>query len=604
MTEMTTAMKRRSEVNAEHQWDLGSMYESMDKWEADFKKVQDLFPKLEAYKGRLHESANTLLEALQRNDEVNEIVANVYTYAHMRAHEDTANTLYQGLSDRTSSLLAQTSSATSFITPEILELSKDTIEGFLAENEALRLYGKDLERIMRRKQHVLSQPEEELLARVSEVADAPSTIFSMLTNADLKMGQVADSEGNLHEVSEGRYRVLMESKDRVLRENAFKRLFGTYGEYRNTLSSSYGANVKKNVFYAQARKYNSALEMELATDNVSTDVYNNLIKAVRENHDAMHRYMALRKKALKLDELRYFDLFIPMVESVDMEMPFEKAKGMSLDALVPLGEEYVNTVRTAFTDKWIDIYPNVGKRSGAYSWGTYSSNPYILLNYNDTLDDLFTLVHELGHSLHSYYTHKTQPLVYGNYTIFVAEVASTLNENLLLEKLLAETTDKKERAYLLVHSLEQFRGTMFRQTMFAEFEKFAHEKVEAGEPLTADTMNAFYRQLNADYYGPALVLDEELQNEWSRIPHFYNSFYVYKYATGFAAAMALSKQIRTEGAPAVERYLNFLRGGSSQDPLDLLKGAGVDMSSPQPIVEALSVFRERLAELEQLLSEA
>ncbi|PWK11252.1 oligopeptidase F [Tumebacillus permanentifrigoris] len=601
---MTTAMKRRSEVNAEHQWDLGSMYESMDKWEADFKKVQDLFPKLEAYKGRLHESANTLLEALQRNDEVNEIVANVYTYAHMRAHEDTANTLYQGLSDRTSSLLAQTSSATSFITPEILELSKDTIEGFLAENEALRLYGKDLERIMRRKQHVLSQPEEELLARVSEVADAPSTIFSMLTNADLKMGQVADSEGNLHEVSEGRYRVLMESKDRVLRENAFKRLFGTYGEYRNTLSSSYGANVKKNVFYAQARKYNSALEMELATDNVSTDVYNNLIKAVRENHDAMHRYMALRKKALKLDELRYFDLFIPMVESVDMEMPFEKAKGMSLDALVPLGEEYVNTVRTAFTDKWIDIYPNVGKRSGAYSWGTYSSNPYILLNYNDTLDDLFTLVHELGHSLHSYYTHKTQPLVYGNYTIFVAEVASTLNENLLLEKLLAETTDKKERAYLLVHSLEQFRGTMFRQTMFAEFEKFAHEKVEAGEPLTADTMNAFYRQLNADYYGPALVLDEELQNEWSRIPHFYNSFYVYKYATGFAAAMALSKQIRTEGAPAVERYLNFLRGGSSQDPLDLLKGAGVDMSSPQPIVEALSVFRERLAELEQLLSEA
>jgi oligoendopeptidase F len=601
---MTTAMKKRSEVAPEHQWDLGSMYQSNEQWEADFKKAQELFPKLEAFKGRLSESANTLLEAFNLDEEVNDLVGNVYTYAHMRSHEDTANTLYQGMADRSNSLAAQASSATSFLTPEILSMSKETIDAFLAENEGLRLYGKVLERVMRRKQHVLSAQEEELLARVSEVADAPGTIFSMLTNADIKMGSVPDSEGNLHEVSEGRYRVLMESKDRVLRENAFKRLFGTYGDYRNTLSASYGANVKKNVFYAKTRKYNSALEMELAPDNVSKDVYNNLIKAVRDNHDAMHRYMKLRQKALKLPELRYYDLFIPMVESVDMEMPYEKAKGMSLDALVPLGEEYVNTVRKAFEDNWIDIYPNAGKRSGAYSWGTYSSNPYILLNYTDTLDDLFTLVHELGHSLHSFYTHKTQPLVYGNYTIFVAEVASTLNENLLLEKLLAETTDKKERAYLLNHSLEQFRGTMFRQTMFAEFEKFAHEKVEAGEPLTADLLNGFYRQLNADYYGPALVIDDELANEWSRIPHFYNAFYVYKYATGFAAAMALSKQIRSEGAPAVERYLNFLRGGSSLDPLELLKGAGVDMSSPQPIVEALSVFRERLEELEQLLSEA
>ncbi|KEO83948.1 oligoendopeptidase F [Tumebacillus flagellatus] len=599
----TTASMKRSEIGDEFKWDLGSMYESDAQWESDIKKAQELFPKMEAFKGRLGESADTLLQALELNDELETIVGNVSTYAHMRSHEDTANTHYQGLADRSNSLAAQASSAVSFLDPEILSLSEETVKSFLAENEGLRLYEIMLDRIMRRKAHVLSEEQEDLLARASEVLDSSGTIFSMLTNADMKWGQVEDSEGNLHDVSEGNYRVLMENKDRVLRENAFKRLFGTYGEFRNTLSASYSANVKKGVFYAKARNYNSTLEMELAPDNVSVDVYNNLIKAVRDNHDAMHRYMALRKKVLKLDELRYFDLFLPMVESVDMKMPYEKAKGISLEALAPLGEEYVETVKRAFADKWIDIYPNLGKRSGAYSWGTYTSNPYILLNYTDTLDDLFTLVHELGHSLHSYYTHQTQPFTYGNYTIFVAEVASTLNENLLLEKLLEETTDKNERAYLLNHSLEQFRGTMFRQTMFAEFEKFAHEKVEAGEPLTADLMRDFYGQLNADYYGPELVLDDELKNEWSRIPHFYNAFYVYKYATGFAAAMALSKQIRSEGAPAVERYLNFLRGGSSQDPIDLLKGAGVDMSSPQPIVEALSVFRERLEELEKLLNE-
>lgn len=600
---MTTTMKKRDEIGSENQWDLSSMYESNDAWEADFRKAHEMFPKLEAFKGRLAESSDTLLQALTLHDELDMIVTNIYTYAHMRSHEDTANTLYQGLSDRTNSLLAHANSVTAFITPEILSIAQETIDSFLAENEGLRLYGKLLERIMIRKKHVLSQEEEELLARTEELTEAPGTIFSMLTNADFKMGQVEDSAGQPHEVSEGRYRVLMESKDRLLRERAFKRLFGTYGDYRNTLNAAYSANVKKNVFYAKTRHYNSALEMELAPDNVSTDVYNNLIQAVRDNHDAMHRYMKLRQKALNLPELHYYDLFLPMVESVEMEMPYEKAKNMSLDALAPLGDEYVNTVKTAFADRWIDIYPNVGKRSGAYSWGTYTSDPYILLNYTDTLDDLFTLVHELGHSLHSYYTGKTQPQVYGTYTIFVAEVASTLNENLLLEKLLAETTDKKERAYLLNHSLEQFRSTMFRQTMFAEFEKFAHEKVEAGEPLTPDLLDEFYGQLNADYYGEALVIDEELKSEWSRIPHFYNAFYVYKYATGFAAAMALSKQIRTEGAPAVERYLNFLRGGSSQDPIDLLKGAGVDMSSPQPILEALSVFRERLAELEQLISE-
>lgn len=599
-----TTTKKRNEISAEHTWNLELMYANDDAWEADFKKVQEMMPKLESYQGRLGESAATLLEALKVQDEVEMLFENVYTYAHMRSHQDTANTHYQGLANRTSSLAAEAFAVTSFFKPEVLGLPAETIENFLKENEELAVYGRFFERLLREKEHVLSEQEEKLLAQVSELADAPSTIFSMLSNADLKFGTVQDSEGKDHEVTEGRYRLLMDSKDRVLRQNAFKALLGTYGNFRNTIAASYSASVKKDVFYARAKKYNSALDMFLSPDNVTSDVYNNLIKAVNDNLGALHRYVGLRKKMLAVDELHYYDMFTPMVDAVDMEVPFDKAIGLSLEALSPLGEEYVATVKRGFDERWIDIYPNEGKRSGAYSWGTFTSKPYMLLNYTDTLDDLFTLVHEIGHSLHSHYTHETQPFVYGGYTIFVAEVASTLNENLLLEKLLSETTDKKQRMYLLNHSLDSFRATVYRQTMFAEFEKIVHEKVEAGEPLTADAMREVYGELNKNYFGPELVIDDELLNEWSRIPHFYNAFYVYKYATGFAAAMALSRQILSEGAPAVERYLNFLRGGSSLDPIDLLKGAGVDMSSPQPIEDALRVFKERLDELERLINEA
>jgi len=599
---MTT--KKRNEIPVEHTWNLELMYASDEAWEADYKKVQEMLPALASYQGRLGESAATLLEALKLQDEVELVFENVYTYANMRSHEDTANAHYQGLANRATSLAADAFAVTAYFKPEVLSMPAETIEGFLKANAELAVYSKFFERLLREKEHVLSPEEERLLAQASELADAPSSIFSMLTNADMKFGTVLDSEGKEHEVTEGRYRVLMDSKDRVLRENAFKALFGTYGKFRNTLSAAYGASVKKDVFYARAKKYNTALEMFLSPDNVTTDVYNNLISAVNDNLSVMHRYVALRKKVLGLNELHYYDLFTPIVDEVSMEVPYDKAIGLSLEALAPLGEEYVATVKRGFDERWIDIYPNEGKRSGAYSWGTYNSKPYMLLNYTDTLDDLFTLVHEIGHSLHSHYTHETQPYVYGGYTIFVAEVASTLNENLLLEKLLSETTDKKQRMYLLNHSLESFRATVFRQTMFAEFEKIVHEKAEAGEPLTADAMREIYGQLNENYYGPELVMDDELRNEWSRIPHFYNAFYVYKYATGFSAAMALSRQILSEGAPAVERYLNFLRGGSSLDPIDLLKGAGVDMSSPQPIHDALRVFKERLDELETLINEA
>jgi oligoendopeptidase F len=528
---------------------------------------------------------------------------NVYVFATMNSNTDTANSVNQGLADRAVSLATKASSVVSFLKPEILSLPSEQLEGFIKEKEGLRVYSTYLERLMQEKEHVLSPEQENLLARVGELAEAPSNIFSMLTNADIEFPKVKDSEGNEHELSEGLFRRLMESPDRVLRENAFKGLLGTYRNYKNSLSASYSANVKKDMFYADARNYDTALEMYLAPDNVPTDVYNNLISTVNENLEHLHRYVELRKKVLKLDDLHYYDLFLPMVDTVEENMSFEKAQEVALEAFVPLGDEYVSTVKRAFDEKWIDIYPNIGKRSGAYSWGSYTSNPFILLNYNNSLDDLFTLVHELGHSVHSYYTHKEQPYVYGNYTIFVAEVASTLNENLLLEKLLKETTDKKRRMYLLNHSLDQFRSTMFRQTMFAEFEKIAHAKAQEGEPLTADLMNEIYAELNVKYYGPEFVIDEELQSEWSRIPHFYNSFYVYKYATGFSAAMALSQQIRSEGAPAVERYLNFLGGGSSKDPLELLKGAGVDMSSPEPIRKSLDVFKERLSELESLLLE-
>ncbi|MGZ4134602.1 MAG: oligoendopeptidase F [Tumebacillaceae bacterium] len=600
---MSTTTKKRSEVQPETTWNLEAMYESNDAWEQDFKKVEELYPQVVAYAGRLGESADTLLAALNLQHELESVFENVYTYAHMRYHQDTANATYQGMSDRASVLANNAFGATSFMNPELLALPEAQLEQFMNENEELRLYKIAIDRLLRDKDHVLSPAEEELLARMGDLAQSSSTVFSMLTNADMTFESVEDSEGNVHEVTEGMYYSLLQSKDRVLRERAFKRIMGTYGNYRNTLGATYGANVKKGVFYAQARKYNSVLEMSLHPDNVPVDVYNNLIQTVRDNFDTMHRYVDLRKKVLGVDELHYYDLFTSIVDTVDVPMTYETGKQLALESLAPLGEEYVQTLQRSFDERWIDVYPNVGKRTGAYSWGTYTSLPYVLLNYTDRLDDVFTLVHELGHAMHSYFTRKTQPYPYGNYTIFVAEVASTLNENLLLEKLLKDTTDKKQRMYLLNHSLDQFRSTMYRQTMFAEFEKAAHGMAEEGQPLTADHLSEIYNKLNRDYYGPTLVIDEELNNEWSRIPHFYNAFYVYKYATGFAAATTLARQIINEGQPAIDRYLDFLRSGSIKDPIDLLKGAGVDMSSPQPIHDALQVFKERLDELEALFNE-
>lgn len=598
---MATTQKKRSEVPIEQTWKLEAMYPSDQDWEKDADRLQDLLPKLQAFQGRLGESAATLLEALRLRDEIELIIDNVFTYANMRSHQDLGVSLYQGMTDRAQSLFTQAFSAASFMNPEILALPEKTVTNFLEENEDLRLYRIILERLLREKPHVLSPTEEKLLAEISEMADAPAMIYSRFSNADLMFPPVEDSEGKQHEVTEGHYRVLMESGDRTLRKNALKSLFGTYGEFKNTFGATYSASVKKDSFFAKVKNFGSALEMGLFPDNVSTDVYDNLISAIRSSLPDMHRYVELRKKALQLDELHYYDMFVPMVDQMKMNIPFDKAQEMAVEALKPLGEEYTSTVQRAFDERWIDIYPNKGKRSGAYSWGTYSSNPFILLNYTDTLDDLFVLVHELGHSVHSYYSHKTQPYPYSGYTIFVAEVASTLNENLLLEKLLAETTDKNMRMYLLNHSLDQFRSTVFRQTMFAEFEKETHAMVEAGQSLTAEDLGSLYFRLKGDYYGPGMVLDEELSHEWMRVSHFYNAFYVYKYATGFAAALALSRQIREEGAPAVERYLNFLSGGSSQDPIDLLKGAGIDMSSPEPIKDALRVFKERLEELESLI---
>ncbi|HEU4965778.1 MAG TPA: M3 family oligoendopeptidase, partial [Bacilli bacterium] len=424
---MSSSVKKRSDIPVEHTWDLEKMFANTEAWEQAYKKVQDLIPKVTVFQGKLGESADTLLAALQVQDELEAAFENVYVFANMRSHQDLSNTTYQGMVDRATGLAAQAMGASSFFRPEVIALPKEKIESFLAENEGLKQYQILLERLMREKDHVLSPVEENLIARMAEVAEAPATIYSRFANADLKFPQAEDSKGELHDVTEGQYRVLMEAEDRTLRKNGFKKLFGTYGNYKSTFGATLTSSMKKDAFIASTRKYDSTLEMALSPDNMPTEVYDNLIQAVRDNMDTMHRYVSLRKKVLGLDELHYYDLFIPMVDEVKQEMPYEKAQGIILDALTPLGEEYVTTVQRAFDERWIDIYPNEGKRSGAYSWGTYESLPFILLNYTNTQDDMFTLAHELGHSLHSYFTNKTQPVTYGNYTIFVAEVASTLN---------------------------------------------------------------------------------------------------------------------------------------------------------------------------------
>ncbi|WP_019850672.1 oligoendopeptidase F [Desulfitobacterium sp. PCE1] len=594
-------LKTRSEIPEQYKWHLEDIFPSDQAWEEEFLKAEKLLERAEAFQGHLGDSVETLLACFEWMNEVGQSVGEIYTYARMRRDEDNRNSRYQALTDRAGALSVRVGSALAFVVPEILALPEGRLEGFRKTNEKITLYDHALEDILRKREHVLSSQEEKLLAEMGEIAEGPSTIFGMANNADLKFPSIKNEKGEEVELTKGNYIQFMESEDRRVRQEAFETLYGTYQKQINTWAAILNSNIKGDAFFAKARRYPSAIEASLHDDKVPLTVYDALIDTVREFLPEMHRYVKLRKKALGLDDLHMYDIYVPIVSEAKMTIPYQEAVDMCLEGLKPLGSEYRKVLEEGFTSHWIDVYENQGKTSGAYSWGTYRSHPYVLLNHQDTLDSMFTIAHEMGHSLHTYFSNRTQPHIYAGYKIFVAEVASTLNEALVMEHLLKTTEDPKLLAYLLNHYLEQFRGTVFRQTMFAEFEKKTHAMVEQGEALTAELLSSIYLQLNTDYYGPDVVMDPQIAMEWARIPHFYNAFYVYKYATGFSAATALARKILDEGEPAVERYLKFLSSGSSDYPIELLRKAGVDMETPVPVREALQVFTSLLDRLEALL---
>lgn len=603
LKQKSNRLPKRSELDLAYTWDLEQIFTSDEEWEKAFKEVKETLHQAKKFQGKLSESADVLLEALQIQDQLGQKIGKVYVYSHLKKDEDNTNSKYVGYNDRCSSLYTEVGSALSFIVPEILSLEESTLQHFLEENKDLQLYSHAIAEITRQRDHVLSADEEAIIAQAGELAGAPGDIFTMINNADMKFPNVKDENGEEKELTHGRYIQFLESKDRRVRKDAFEAMYSSFKKQRNTLAATLNASVKKDIFYGKVRNYSSAIETAVDKDNVPVDVYNNLIDTVHEHLPLFHRYISLRKKVMGVEELHMYDVYVPLVQDTDMKFAYEEGQKLVLDSLKPLGEDYLSIVEQGFKNRWIDVYENEGKRSGAYSSGTYGTPPYVLLNYQDTLDNVYTLTHEIGHSLHSYYSRKEQPYVYSGYSIFVAEVASTLNEALLTHHLLQATTDPKKKMYILNHYLDGFRGTLFRQTMFAEFEKLIHGKVEEGEALTSDLLSEMYYDLNLKYFGPDMVVDQDIELEWARIPHFYMNFYVYKYATGFSAAAALSKQIIEEGAPAIERFLAFLKSGSSDYPIEVLKKAGVDMTSPDPIRQALKVFEDTLIQIEELFEE-
>ena len=592
----------RSEADPKYTWALEDVYANNDVWKADLEKARALPAQLAAYKGHLGDSAQKLLEFLQLGDGISVLFDSLYGYAQRRSDEDTANSLYQGMTSQAMSAMVAVDAASSFETPELLAIPDDKLEQFYQEEPALETYRLALTRIRSKRAHILSDAEEKLLAAAGEMSQAPDSVYSVFADADLKFPSATDKDANSHPVTHGTYIPLMHSADRVLRKSAFASLYSVYGQFRNTAAALLSAQVKQLKFYADARKYDSTLQASLDGNYVPTEVYTNLISAVHENMAPMYRYVDLRRKLLGVDELHMYDLYTPIVSDVDVNIPYEEAKQTVYDALACMGDDYRAILKEGFDNRWIDVYENVGKCSGAYSAGL-RKHPYVLLNYSGTLDSMFTLAHEMGHAIHSYLSNKHQPVAYSNYSIFVAEVASTCNEALLMQHLLKTTKDKKRRAYLINYFLEQFRTTLYRQTMFAEFELEINRRNERGESLTAESLNALYHELNHQYFGDDIVIDKEIDLEWARIPHFYYDYYVYQYATGYSAAIALSRRILKEGAPAVKDYIHFLSGGCSTDPISLLRGAGVDMASTAPIHDALQLFDELITEMEQLMEE-
>ena len=594
-------VKDRKDIDVKDTWNLESIYANNELWDEDYAALEKDAAEFAKLKGAIEADVSKIPAVLDAYYGLHRRLSKLSVYARMRFDQDTTDSTYQTMSAKIGSLGVKIGAASAFVEPEILSYSKELLEAAEKENERTAYYGRKIEEMLRGQEHTLDAEKEELLAAAGDMAEAPDDIFSVLMNADMKYPDIVLEDGTHLPLTNSTYISYMESPDRAVREGAFKTLYGQIASLKNTFAAIYRGNLKQAKFYAQSRKYSSARAMYLADSNVPESVYDNLLSAVHEALPMMYRYVAVRKKVLGVDKLHMYDVYTPIVAAQNQTYEFEQAKQMVLEALKPMGEDYLSHAREGLENRWIDIYPNKGKKGGAYSWGCYDSQPFILLNYTKNLDSVFTLIHEMGHSIHSYYSRTAQDYAYSDYKIFVAEVASTCNECLLMHDLLEKTTDKEQRKYLLNHYLDSFKGTLFRQTMFAEFEKTAHDYCAQGKPLTAEALSQMYLELNQKYFGPDMEKDEEIAYEWMRIPHFYTPFYVYQYATGYSAAVALSAKILKEGKPAVDAYMSFLKGGESKDPIDLLKMAGVDMTTEKPVADALALFGELVAELEALV---
>ena len=599
---MAKTIPERKDIPQSHKWALEDIYQNVAAWEADLEKMKVLVKQIPDFKGKISKDPKCLLDFMRHSEKLSLICDDLANYAQRKSDEDTRISENQALVARVMAVYTEAGELSDFEAPELLSISDETMEQFYCDVPELNLYRRYFDKLRKGKEHYLDAAGEKLLASAGEVTQTAQKVYGMFSNADLTFPDVEDAGGEKHPLSQGTYITLMHSEDRVLRENAYRTYYKVYGDFKNTMAATLAGHVKSLQFYTKARKYASALERALDRTEVPTSVYENLISVVNENQDLMYRYIALRKKLLGVDELHFYDLYTPLVSGVDEETPYEQAIQTVMDALQPMGEEYCAQLKKGFESRWIDVYENKGKRSGAYSAGA-RVHPYVLLNYTGTLDSQFTIAHEMGHAMHSWYSNEKQPAIYADYVIFVAEVASTCNEALMMEHLLSKTTDKKKRAYLINHFLEQFRATLYRQTMFAEFEWQISKLEMAGVPLTAEKLCAEYKGLIQRYFGDGVVVDDEICMEWARIPHFYYNFYVYQYATGYAAAIALSRRILSGETGAVEDYIRFLSGGCSKDPISLLKDAGVDMATEAPVRSALKLFGELLDEMEALMED-
>lgn len=590
---------KRSEISDEYKWSVKDLYSSDELWNNDYEKALKSTQEKSSFEGCVMDSADTLADALSESEKDDYITERLYVYAFMRYYEDTSDGTYQQMSGKAQRLAVKMSEKYSFLVPEIMAADDDKVARFL-DSDKIKPYRHLLCDMLAKKEHTCSQKEEKLLAMASQMADSPSDIFSKFNNADVKFGKVHDEHGDEKELTSAGFSVFMESRDRNVRKEAFYALYRQYKSYINTLAASYYGNVKQAVFFANARNYESTLQMYLSGSFIPESVYTNLIDTVNNNLDKMHDYVSLRKKTLGVDELHFYDIYAPLTSDYTVKVSYENAKETVLDALKILGDDYVSQVKKGYESGWVDVYENDGKRSGAFSWGAYGTHPYIFLNYTETLNDIFTLIHETGHAMHTYYSNETQPYTYAGYKIFVAEVASTCNEVILIDYLLKHSRSDEEKKYLYGHYLEQFKGTLFRQTMFAEFEMITHRMAQDGEVLNAESLCGTYKKLNEKYFGKDMVIDEEIAYEWARIPHFYTPFYVYQYATGFSAAVAIATKIINGDKEVLHGYREFLKGGSSMHPIELLSLCKIDMSKPDVIQDALNVFGSLIEDFKKI----